>query len=164
MPERDMPGIMIPVKVDKKVNEKGLPYIEIDKPFPDKFKQIINGEINREELNKLVIKPYVARIIRDNKQLSKKHFFSKIFNPLNRREITNAELIRRLEEYLRKNTDLNEEKISNMARYFVNNLLENQSVVQELIDDEIHGSSLEIVGKKNKKGLKHEQRRQQYKC
>ena len=152
IPGRDIPGIMTPIKIDKKVNEKGLPYVEIDKPFPENFKQIISGEIDREALTKKVIKPYIARIIRQNKQLSKKHFFSRIFSPFNRKEITNEELIMRFEEYLRQNTDLEEEKISNTAKYFVNNLLGNPSIIQDLINDETQGSSLEVVGEKNKQG------------
>lgn len=152
IPGRDIPGIMTHIKIDKKVNEKGLPYIEIDKPFPENFKQIISGEIDREALMNAVIKPYVAGIIRENKILSKKHFFSRIFSPFNRKEISNEELIMRFKEYLKQNTELDEEKISNTAKYFVYNLLGNPSIVQDLINDEIQGNSLEVIGAKNKRG------------
>ena len=120
--ERNIPGIMQEAKVEKKVNEKGIPYIDIDKPLPDNFNEIISGQINREELEKEVIKPYIARICKNEKQLSKRHFISRIFSPLNRREVTNSELINRFEDYLRRNTDVQEEKIQNMSRYFVFNI------------------------------------------
>lgn len=147
--ERNIPGIMQEAKVKKKVNEKGIPYIDIDKPLPDNFKEIISGQINREELEREVIKPYIARVCKKEKQLSKRHFISRIFNPLNRREVTNSELISRFEDFLRKNTDVQEEKIQNMSRYFVFNILEMSDIEQEIVENEILGNSVSQRGKRN---------------
>ena len=47
---------------EKKGSEKGLPYLTMDKPFPDDFTSILTGVPNREELVKNIINPYVARL------------------------------------------------------------------------------------------------------
>ena len=62
------------------------------------------------------------------KQLSRKHFISRIFSPLNRKDVTDFDLITKFENYLRMNTnisDISEEKIQNIARYFVYNIFIN---------------------------------------
>lgn len=146
--DRNIPGITKEVKVEKKLNQQGIPYIDIEKPFPDNFHEIISGQINREELEKNVIKPYIARICKNEKRLSKKHFISRIFNPLNRREVTDQELINRFEEYLKKNTNITAEKIQDMSRYFIYNILEKSNIKQELIDNEIQGRWLSENKKK----------------
>lgn len=147
--ERNIPGITKEVKIEKKVNEKGIPYIDIENPLPDNFHEILSGQINREELERKVIKPYLARVCKNQKQLSKRHFISRIFSPLNRREVTNSELINRFEDYLRKNTDLSEEKIHNMSIYFVLNILEKSNIEQELVNTEVQGKSISQKSKKN---------------
>ena len=145
---RNIPGIMQEVKVEKKLNERGIPYIDIDKPFPDDFHEIISGQINRQELEREVIKPYLARVCKQEKRLSKRHFISRIFSPLNRREVTNTELISRFEDYLRRNTDIPEEKIKSMSGYFILNVLEKSNIVQEVVSNEIQGKSVSTRGKK----------------
>ena len=72
--ENSIPGITIPIKIEKNINEEGLPYISINKPFPDNFCEIISGQINREELEKKVIKPYLARVCKEEKRFIKKTF------------------------------------------------------------------------------------------
>ena len=143
---RNIPGIMEEVTVAKKVNERGIPYIDIDKPLPDNFHEIISGQINREELERQVIKPYLARICKDDKRLSKRHFISRIFNPLNRKEVTDPELIKRFEDYLRTNTDTPEKQIKTMSKYFVFNIL--GGLEQEIVNNEIQGKSVSQKGRR----------------
>ena len=147
VPGRNIPGIMEEIVVVKKVNERGIPYIDIEKPLPDNYHEIISGQINRDELERQVIKPYIARVCKDDKRLSKRHFISRIFNPLNRREVTEPELINRLENYLRANTDLPEKQIKTMSRYFVFNIL--GSLEQEIVNKEIQGNSPSERKKRN---------------
>ena len=143
---RNIPGIMEEVTVAKKVNERGIPYIDIDKPLPDNFHEIISGQINREELERQVIKPYLARVCKDDKKLSRRHFISRIFNPLNRKEITDPELIKRFEDYLRTNTDTPEKQIKTMSKYFVFNIL--GGLEQEIVNNEIQGKSVSQKGRR----------------
>ena len=152
VPKRNIAGIMTPIKVHKKINKEGIPYIEIDKPFPDNLNQILCGELNREEFIGKIIKPYIARLCRNNEELSKKHLFSKFFSTLSKKEITDTELLSRVGSYLKENANLNEDKISNISQYFVFNILGNQSIIQDLIKDEIQGNSLEVIGEKKKLG------------
>lgn len=143
---RNIPGIMEEVTVAKKVNERGIPYIDIDKPLPDNFHEIVSGQINREELERQVIKPYLARVCKDDKKLSRRHFISRIFNPLNRKEITDPELIKRFEDYLRTNTDTPEKQIKTMSKYFVFNIL--GGLEQEIVNNEIQGKSVSQKGRR----------------
>lgn len=150
--QRGIPGITKAMKIEKKIDENGLPYLEMDKPFPDNFNSLLVGEYNKQELIQNVIKPYVARLSKQTPQLSKKHFLSRIFNPLSRKEITDNELLSRYSQYLRKNTDLSNEKIENMSKYFIYNVLGNNGLMQTLINDEVQGNSLEVIGEKKSKG------------
>ena len=150
--QRGVPGITKAMKIEKRVSENGLPYLEMDKPFPDNCTSILLGENNKEELIQNVIKPYVARLSKQTPQLSKKHFFSRIFNPLSRKEITDNELLNRYSQYLRSNTDLSDDKIENMSKYFIYNILGNNKIMQTLIDDEVQGTSLEVIGEKKSRG------------
>lgn len=147
--ERNIPGITKEVRIEKKVNEKGIPYIDINTPFPDNFHEIISGQINREELEREIIKPYLARVCKKQKELSKRHFISRIFSPLNRKELTNCELINKFEDYLRRNTVLSEEEIQIMSKYFILNILEKSNIEQELVNTELQGKSVSQKGKKN---------------
>lgn len=147
--ERNIPGITKEVKIEKKVNEKGIPYIDINNPFPNNFHEIISGQINREELEREIIKPYLARVCKNQKELSKRHFISRILSPLNRKEVTNCELINKFEDYLRRNTVLSEEEIQIMSQYFILNILEKSNIEQELVNAELQGKSVSQKGKKN---------------
>ena len=152
IPGRDIAGITVPINISKKIKENGIPYIKINKPLPDNLSQIISNEKGREEFLKTIIKPYVARLAKKESELSKRHFLSRIFSPLNRKEINDVEIETRIEEYLRKNTDLEEEKIHNTSSYLTYNIFGNESIMQDVINDEIQGNSLEIVGEKRKVG------------
>ncbi len=145
-------GITKPIKIEKKVSEKGLLYLDIEEPFPENFTEILTGNPNREELMEKVIKPYAARVARKDPQLSKKHLFSRIFSPLNRKEISDNELLERYSKYLKENTDLSDEKIETMSKYFIYNILGNKELTKSLIEDEIQGKSLEVLGESKKKG------------
>ena len=54
--QRGIPGLTKAMKIEKKVSEQGLPYLTMDKPFPDDFTSILTGVPNREELMKNIIK------------------------------------------------------------------------------------------------------------
>ena len=73
IPEKNIAGVMKPLEVYKKVNEKGIPYIEIEKPFPEDITEIITGQVNQEELMRLVIKPYIATLCKRDERLSKRN-------------------------------------------------------------------------------------------
>ena len=60
--QRGIPGITRAMQIEKKVDENGLPYLEMDKPFPDNFNSLLVGEPNKQDLIRNVIKPYVARL------------------------------------------------------------------------------------------------------
>ena len=150
--QRGIPGITRAMQIEKKVDENGLPYLEMDKPFPDNFNSLLVGEPNKQDLIRNVIKPYVARLSKQTPQLSKKHFFSRIFNPLSRKEITDNELLNRYSQYLKNNTDLSDDKIENMSKYFIYNVLGNNDLMQTLINDELQGNSLEVIGEKKQRG------------
>ena len=147
----DIPGPMAEVSVNKKVNEKGLPYIEVEKPLPDDLSQIITGEINREEFLKKVIRPYVARICKYDPELSKRHRFSRLFSPLSFKEITDEELKERIKQYLTQNTELDAVKIKSTTQFFLN-ILNNRNVINDLIRKEREGKSILVVGEKKKNG------------
>ena len=149
IPQRSIPGITTQIRIEKKVDERGIPYIDIDKPLPDNFHEIISGQINREQLEREVIKPYIARLCKKEKKLTKRHFISRIFNPLSRKEVTNSELIERFENYLRENTNLSEEEIQNTSTYFILNILEKSTIGDELINTEVQGKSM--TSKENKR-------------
>ena len=147
----NIPGPMIEVRVNKKVNENGLPYIEVEKPLPDNLNKILTGDINREELLEEVIRPYVARICKYDPELSKRHRFSKLFSPLSFKEITDEELKERIQHYLTENTDLDARKTKSTTQFFLN-ILNNKNVINDLTSKEIDGKSILVVGEKKKNG------------
>lgn len=69
--QRGIPGLTKAMKIEKKVSEQGLPYLTMDKPFPDDFTSILTGVPNREELMKNIINPYVARLSKQTPELAK---------------------------------------------------------------------------------------------
>lgn len=150
--QRGIPGLVKEVKVAKRVNEKGIPYLDINKPFPDDFEKILIGKYNEAELFKKVIKPYISRVCKQAPQLSKKHRFTRLFSPFGRKEVTDTQLIENYSKYLSDNTNLDEEKIDNMSKYFIYHILGNKDIMQSLVDDEIQGTSLEVLGENKKTG------------
>lgn len=150
--KRGIPGLVQELKLEKKVNDKGIPYIEVEKPFSDDFKQILCGDNNKEELLENVIKPYIATICKEDKELSKRHWFTKIFNKFSRKEMSNNELNKKYFDYLSKNTNLNDKQKENMNKYFVSYILENKNIIQELTQTELQGKSIDLVDGKKQKG------------
>lgn len=150
--QRGIPGLTKAMKIEKKVSEQGLPYLTMDKPFPDDFTSILTGVPNREELMKNIINPYVARLSKQTPELAKKHPFSRMFSSLRRKEVSDNELMSRYKQYLKNNTDLSDEKIDNMSRYFIYNVLGNKRLMTQLVTDEVQGNSLEVIGEKKQRG------------
>lgn len=99
--QRGIPGLTKAMKIEKKVSEQGLPYLTMDKPFPDDFTSILTGVPNREELMKNVINPYVARLSKQTPELAKKHPFSRMFSLLRRKEVSDNDLMSRYKQYLK---------------------------------------------------------------
>lgn len=147
----NIPGPMAEVAINKKVNEKGVPYIEVENPLPDNLDLILSGEINREELLRKVIKPYVAKICKYDPELSKRHRFSRLFSPISFKEITDEELKEQIQCYLEANTKLDKDKIKNTTQFFLN-ILKNKNVINDLISKEIQGKSIVVIGEKKKNG------------
>lgn len=141
-------GLAKELKVTKTVDEQGKLKLDIEKPFPDNFKDILIGEYNEKELKEKIIKPYVAGLCEENEELSKRHVWSRRLNPFRPRKLSTAELQKRYSKYLEKNTDLDEEKRENMSRYFIVNILGSDRIKSDIVNDEINGTGITIKGEK----------------
>ena len=141
-------GLSKELKVTKTVDKQGKLKLDIERPFPDNFGEILIGVYNEKELKEKIIKPYVAGLCEENAELSKRHAWSKRLNPFRPRKLSTDELQKRYSKYLEKNTDLNEEKRENMSRYFIVNILGNDRIKSEIIEDEINGTGLTTIGEK----------------
>lgn len=143
-------GLSKELKVIKIVDKYGKLKLDIEKPFPDNFRDIIMGIYNERELTEKIIKPYVAGLCEESEELSKRHIWSKRLNPFRPRKLSTDELQKRYSKYLEKNTDLDEEKRENMSRYFVVNILGSDKIKSEIITDEINGTGLTVKGEKKR--------------
>lgn len=141
-------GLAKELKVTKTVDEQGKLKLDIEKPFPDNFKDILTGTYNEKELKEKIIKPYVAGLCEENEGLSKRHAWSRRLNPFRPKKLSTAELQKRYSKYLEKNTDLDEEKRENMSRYFVVNILGSDRIKSDIITDEINGTGITKKGEK----------------
>ena len=141
-------GLSKELKVIKIVDKYGKLKLDIEKPFPDNFRDIIMGIYNERELTEKIIKPYVAGLCEESEELSKRHIWSKRLNPFRPRKLSTDELQKRYSKYLEKNTDLDEEKRENMSRYFIVNILGSNKIKSEIITDEINGTGLTVTGEK----------------
>lgn len=141
-------GLAKELKVTKTVDEQGKLKLDIEKPFPDNFKDILTGTYNEKELKEKIIKPYVAGLCEENEELSKRHAWSRRLNPFRPRKLSTAELQKRYSKYLEKYTDLDEEKRANMSRYFVVNILGSDRIKSDIITDEINGTGITKKGEK----------------
>lgn len=143
-------GLAKELKVSKTVDEQGKLKIDIEKPFPDNFRDILIGNYNERELTEKIIKPYVAGLYEESEELSKRHVWSRRLNPFRPRKLSTDELQKRYSKYLEKNTDLDEEKRENMSRYFIVNILGSDKIKSEIITDEINGTGLTVKGEKRR--------------
>ena len=143
-------GLSKELKVIKTVDKYGNLKLDIEKPFPDNFRDIIMGIYNERELTEKIIKPYVAGLCEESEELSKRHIWSKRLNPFRPRKLSTDELQKRYSKYLEKNIDLDEEKRENMSRYFVVNILGSDKIKSEIITDEINGTGLTVTGEKKR--------------
>ncbi len=141
-------GLAKELKVTKTVDEQGKLKLDIEKPFPDNFRDILTGTYNEKELKEKIIKPYVAGLCEGNEELSKRHAWSRRLHPFRPRKLSTAELQKRYLKYLEKNTDLDEEKRENMSRYFVGNILGSDRIKSDIITDEINGTGITKKGEK----------------
>ena len=153
IPKKGIEGILTPVKIDKKVSQEGIPYIDVEKPLPDNFLSIINkNEKTKEQFIKEILTPYLNSVCKQDPKLSKKHFLSRIFSFKNRKEITSQQLQQRCNNFLRENTDLDEEKMRNASTYFVYNLLENPYIKEMVISNELNETNIQVIGQQKKSG------------
>lgn len=141
-------GLAKELKVTKTVDEHGKLKLDIEKPFPDNFRDILTGTYNEKELREKIIKPYVAGLCEESEELSKRHVWSRRLNPFRPRKLSTNELQKRYSKYLEKHTDLDEEKRENMSRYFVVNILGSDKIKSDIITDEINGTGITKKGEK----------------
>ena len=104
-------GLAKELKVTKTVDEHGKLKLDIEKPFPDNFRDILTGTYNEKELREKIIKPYVAGLCEESEELSKRHVWSRRLNPFRPRKLSTNELQKRYSKYLEKHTDLDEENV-----------------------------------------------------
>lgn len=141
-------GPNIPISIEKYIDEMGRPAINIERPILDNWSGIIDQ--NREKVEELILKPYMAKITKENQILLKRHRFSKFFNKDYRKEISDEELLQRCKQIFRAHGELDERKVENTSVFFIYSILKSKNITNSVINDEIQGKSLIVLGEKKK--------------
>lgn len=144
MSNREIIGPNIPIKYKKYNDELGRPSLEIIKTFPDNIISLLTK--NMGDLEEKILKPYMSRIVKQDKVLSKRYRFRKHFNKYYRENISDDELLKRYQEMLSQNELIDKNQIESISQYFIYNILKNKDINKKIIESEINGTSLVVFG------------------
>lgn len=124
--------------------------LQIEEPFEDDFKDILgcNDDNIKEKVMEEIIKPYVKNLIHNNRTLSQRDKIREFIDRNFGKKKDTEELIKEYSELLKEISSMGEDKIYNTANYILKNILENRYFKNEIINNTIKHTDLQILGRK----------------
>lgn len=124
--------------------------LNIEKPFEEDFKYILGYENEelKEQIIEQIIKPYVKKLIYNDRVLSQRDKIGVFINKTFKKEKEKAEILENYKEIIKNNSKMNDEKVENTANYILTNILENRYFKKEIVKVAVRNTDLQVLGRR----------------